>query len=1001
MKFIRSYGAPLEMISDGSKEQTGKHTMFATTLRQYEINHRLSEPEQHNQNPAEGVIRELRKKWYRTLFRSNCPKALWSYGLPHCAAIMSRTASFSGGLNGRTPLEYITGETVDISEYLDFGFFDRVWFKQEAGIGETRLGRFLGISHHVGSLMSYWVLPDSGIPESRTTVQRVTIPESQTETNIARFAAYDSKIAARFKEGRLLQGEKPHLEDWDQLIQDDPDFAEEFNRTFSNPEVPESDSFDDSNNDQYLNMELAIDRGGDHPELGTVKKRLRDNEGNPVGQSHTNPMLDTRMYEVEYTNGYREAISANTIAENLFAQVDEEGLRYSILDQIIDVRTDGSEVSDDKAFFITENGSRQRKKTTKGWEVCILWKDKSTTWNSLKDIKDSYPVELAEFAVENNYAHRPAFAWWVPHTLRKRERILAKVKSKYWARTHKYGIRIPKSVKEAIDIDNANGNTLWWDALTLEMKNIRPALEAFEGNKSDLPIGYKEVKCHVVWDIKLGENFRRKARFVAGGHQTEVPTSLSYSSVVSRESVRIALTVAALNGLDVLACDIQNAYLTARCREKVYTIAGPEFGTEEGIVMIIRMALYGLKSSGAAFRSKLASVIWELGYRPSQADPDVWIRPAIDSYGFKYYEMILCYVDDVLSLSHKPMAAIEGIKQTFKLKGNKAERPKMYLGCTLGTKKTNSGSMCWTLSSEDYIKQSISTIENKLAKSKRTLPKKCITPFSSGYHPAVDASPELDGSDTQFYQECIGILRWAIELGRLDILLEVALLSQYLANPRIGHMDEIYHIFGYLKHVGKRTLYLDPDPPDISENRFTKFEWEEFYRDASEPIPPDAPEPRGNPVSLHAFVDSDHAANKVTRRSQTGILIFCNRAPITWISKRQNSVHNSTFGSEFCALKHAIEIIEGMRYKLRMFGVPLDGPANVYCDNEAVFKNVTIPTSVLKKKHHSIAYHYCRQTVATGAIRIAKEESKTNLADLFTKSLPRATREYLLDMFTY
>ena len=102
--------------------------------------------------------------------------------------------------------------------------------------------------------------------------------------------------------------------------------------------------------------------------------------------------------------------------------------------------------------------------------------------------------------------------------------------------------------------------------------------------------------------VKMGENFRRKARFVAGEHTTETPTSLPYSSVVSRDSVRIVLLAAALNGLQVLACDIQNAYLMANYREKIWTYVGPEFGSERGQPKIIRKALYGLKSSGAAFR---------------------------------------------------------------------------------------------------------------------------------------------------------------------------------------------------------------------------------------------------------------------------------------------------------------------------------------------------------------------------------------------------------------
>ena len=131
-------------------------------------------------------------------------------------------------------------------------------------------------------------------------------------------------------------------------------------------------------------------------------------------------------------------------------------------------------------------------------------------------------------------------------------------------------------------------------------------------------------------------------------------------SVVSRESVRIALTIAALNDLDILACDIQNEYLTVLCRENVWTRAGPEFGSEEGTIMIVNVALYGIKSSGAAFRAKLAGVLYDIGYTPSKADPYVWIRPAVNPDGSEYYEMVLCYVDDVLTISDMPMRTMDG-----------------------------------------------------------------------------------------------------------------------------------------------------------------------------------------------------------------------------------------------------------------------------------------------------------------------------------------------------
>ena len=154
-------------------------------------------------------------------------------------------------------------------------------------------------------------------------------------------------------------------------------------------------------------------------------------------------------------------------------------------------------------------------------------------------------------------------------------------------------------------------------------------------------------------------------------------------------------------------------------------------------------------------------------------------------------------------------------------------------------------------------------------------------------------------------------------------------------------------------------------------------------------------------VSTHCFVDSDHAADKVTRPSQTGILIFVNRAPILWYSKRQNTVETSTFGSEFIAMKTAVEQVESLQYKLCMFGVPLEGPTNMFCDNEAVFKNASIPDSTLKKKHTSICYHRCREAVASCTVRVANKGTLTNLSNLFTKPLSYATREAILDRFTY
>jgi hypothetical protein len=138
---------------------------------------------------------------------------------------------------------------------------------------------------------------------------------------------------------------------------------------------------------------------------------------------------------------------------------------------------------------------------------------------------------------------------------------------------------------------------------------------------------------------------------------------------------------------------------------------------------------------------------------------------------------------------------------------------------------------------------------------------------------------------------------------------------------------------------------------------------------------------------VSCFVDANHAGDRVTRRSHIGIIIFVNRAPIIWYSKQQNTVETSTFGSEFVAAQIAVELIESLRYKLRMFGVLIDGPTNMYCDNNSVCSNSTKPESTLKKKHNAIAYHRVREAVATQTIRVAWEPTDSNIVDMLTKCL--------------
>ena len=148
---------------------------------------------------------------------------------------------------------------------------------------------------------------------------------------------------------------------------------------------------------------------------------------------------------------------------------------------------------------------------------------------------------------------------------------------------------------------------------------------------------------------------------------TETPKCMTYSSVVGRETVRISLTIAALNDLQVKAGDVMIAYVTAPCSEKIWTVLGKEFGTDQGKKSIIVSALYGLKSSGAAFHAHLADCMRIKGYTPCRGDNDLWMKPEIDPDGDKYYSYILCYVDDVLVVHHDTMTTLMKIDKYFKL----------------------------------------------------------------------------------------------------------------------------------------------------------------------------------------------------------------------------------------------------------------------------------------------------------------------------------------------
>ena len=197
-------------------------------------------------------------------------------------------------------------------------------------------------------------------------------------------------------------------------------------------------------------------------------------------------------------------------------------------------------------------------------------------------------MQTAEFAVAQGIDHKSVFNWCVKHVLKKRDRIIAsirKLETRYLKKGHKFGIELPMTIEQALALGAKIGNTLWVAEISKEMENVRVAFEVLPDGKA-ASIGHQFVQCHMLFDMKM-EDFRQKARFVAGGHMTEALATVTYASIVSRETVRIAFMIATVNNLEIKLGNILNAYVQAPVTEKVWTTLGPEFGKDAGKTAVL------------------------------------------------------------------------------------------------------------------------------------------------------------------------------------------------------------------------------------------------------------------------------------------------------------------------------------------------------------------------------------------------------------------------------
>jgi hypothetical protein len=223
----------------------------------------------------------------------------------------------------------------------------------------------------------------------------------------------------------------------------------------------------------------------------------------------------------------------------------------------------------------------------------------------------------------------------------------------------------------------------------------------------------------------------------------------------------------------------------------------------------------------------------------------------------------------------------------------------------------------------------------------------------------------------------------------------VTTLSRYTHIAREGHYQDLIRIFEYLHKYPSLGIKITKEIMKIDHDEETEMKTQQYlklirtyYPDAKSEVDKDWPPPKGEPIHVSIYLDSDHAGNRKDRRSITGLILFLNKMPYRWFSKRQTCVEASTFGAEFSAVRTGVEEAIAITHTCKSLGIPLDGPIEIFCDNKSVVDNSTIPGSSLKKKHTSIAFHMCREAQTAGICILRHIPGTENPADILTKSLP-------------
>ena len=1012
--FVRTWGAPFQIIADHIRY----HESFQVLdyLRILWIKLWFSEAYYQHQNPFERRYQTFKRIVNRTMDRTGTPPQLWYLCICYVAYVLNRVSDPT--LNYRQPIAVATGNIGDISAITTFQWLEPVYFKLDGrqftfpNTGEG-FGYFVGIAENVGHEMTYKIWnPSTNKIVDRSSVRSANDVRFPNKRALQEFANERDDNTRPQEHGldtdttTQNNGEDFKIPDTRNFIfgsKDDPKVVTNDDTKYGENNYFDQDTSDDNKPDDI--QTISFDKNGSPMVV------LVDEDGNPRIDSEgkaimipgkTSEELKGITFKQRQEDG--SVLRARVLGPTDRNLTSEEGrkvldkfrIKYdrtqmeAIVDynQIINLlykeETEGENYIWKYRKILSHRGPithRDNDYKKSRYNVSVEWENGEITEEPLNWMIKEDPANMADYARRNNLLETEG--WRQLKRLANRTVILerqirqAKLRSFRTATKYMYGYQVPRDYQEAMELDKQNGNDRWSKATSLEMEQLK-LYEVFIDmgpyHPDSIPNGFKKIRVHLVFAVK--HDGRHKARLVADGHLTDVPLNSVYAGVVSIRGLRLCIFLAELNGLEAHATDIGNAYLEALTQEKVCIKAGPEFGELEGHMLVVYKALYGLRSSGKQFGDLLAACLRELGFKPSKAEPQIFLRKTGN-----LYEYIATYVDDLCLVMRKPeefLSILQGDPYNFKLKGSGPMS--FHLGC--GFERDENGTLC--MNPRKYVEKLLQSYRQLFGVKPGTKPR---SPLEEGDHPELDDSEFLDDDDTQKYQSIIGSLQWLITLGRWDIMTSVMTLSSFRAKPRKGHLLRARRVCEYINRFKDYKVRFRVDEPDLSEfDSHTKTDWsKDVYEEFSEEIPEDAPEPLGRKVTLVHWFDANLMHDVISGKAVTGCIHYVNKTPMMWHSKKQATSETATYGAEFCAGRTCIEQVVDLRNTLRYLGVPLHEISYIFGDNKSMIDSSTNPQSRLHKRHNILSYHYVRSMIARGYIALVHTNSKDNLADVVTK----------------